>query len=75
MRNTEFDLKLHFAQHNGEFVRGELIAGKKYPIAGKDYTPSFSIGVIWTSPDEYSGSLLDTKRNLMTLVLRPSVEF
>ncbi|HEU0186318.1 MAG TPA: hypothetical protein VFR06_00335, partial [Gallionellaceae bacterium] len=45
VRNTEFDLKLHFAQHNGEFVRGELIAGKKYPIAGKDYTPSFSIGV------------------------------
>lgn len=75
LKNTEFDLKLHFAQHDGQLVRGELIAGKKYPLTGKDYTPTLSVGLIWASPNEYSGSLLDTKRNLMTLVVRPSVEF
>lgn len=75
IKNTEFDLKLHFAQGDGQLVRGELIAGKKYPLAGKDYTPTLSVGVIWASPNEYSGALLNRDKNLITLVLRPSIEF
>ncbi len=68
VKNTEFDLKVHFAQTDGQVVRGEL-------IAGKDYTPTLSVGLIWSSPHEYSGELLDRSKNLLTLVIRPSVEF
>lgn len=74
-RNTEFDFKLHFSQHDSELVRTELIAGKKYPLAGKDYTPTLSLGLVWTSPKEYSGALLDHNKNTVTLVFRPSIEF
>ncbi len=75
VKNTEFDLKLHFSQHDGELVRAELIAGKKYPLAEKDYTPTLSLGFVWTSPNEYSGALLDRSKNMVTLVIRPSIEF
>lgn len=75
IKNTEFDLKLHFSQNDGQLVRGELIAGKKYPLASKDYTPTLSAGFVWSSPHEYSGALLNRDKNLVTLVLRPSIEF
>lgn len=56
-------------------MRGELIAGKKYPLAGKDYTPTLSLGLVWSSQNEYNGALQDRNKNQVTLVLRPSIEF
>ena len=75
LENTNFDFRLHFLQHGGKLVRSELIAGKNFPLAGKDYTPAVSFGFIWTSPDEYAGALRDTKANRLLLVIRPSIEF
>ncbi len=75
LENTNFDFRLHFMQHGGKLVRSELIAGKKIPLAGKDYVPTVSAGFIWTSPDEYAGALRDTKANRLLLVIRPSIEF
>ena len=75
VKNTEFDLKLHFSQLDGQLIRGEVIAGKKYPLANKDYTPTLSAGFIWSSTKEYSGILADKDRNTVTFVLRPSIEF
>lgn len=75
LNNAELNLKVHFSQTDGNLVRGELIAGKKYPIANKNYTPTFSAGFVWSSPQEYSGALLTNNTNTITLVLRPSVEF
>ena len=56
-------------------VRLELIAGKKMPVQGWRYTPTLDIGLVWTSPNEYSGTLRETQGNRTTLVFRPSVEF
>lgn len=75
VKNTELNLKVHFSQIDGQLVRGELVVGKKYPLAGKDYTPTLDVGFVWSSPNEYSGVLRDRNRNLVTLVFRPSIEF
>ena len=73
--NSSLEFRVHFLQHGGKLVRSELIAGKKFPLRDKGYTPTFSAGFIWTSPDEYSGILRTGTRNKLTFVLRPSLEF
>lgn len=75
LENANYDLRMHFLQRGGKMVRLELIAGKKFPISGWNYTPTVDIGVVWSSPDEYSGALRDMRNNTTTLVFRPSIEF
>lgn len=75
LENANYDLRMHFLQHGGQMVRLELIAGKKVPIKGWSYTPTLDVGLVWTSPNEYSGALRDTQGNRTTLVFRPSLEF
>ena len=53
----------------------EMIFGKKYPVAGKNFTPTLNIGAIWSSPLEYSGNLRNRYDDTITLVFRPSIEF
>lgn len=75
LENTNYDLRMHFLQHGGQMVRLELIAGKKIPEKTWGFTPTVDIGLVWASPDEYSGALRDRKVNTTTLVFRPSLEF
>jgi hypothetical protein len=75
LENANYDLRMHFLQHGGQMVRLELIAGKKMPVQGWSYTPTLDVGLVWTSPNEYSGLLRDTQGNRTTLVFRPSLEF
>ena len=75
VKNTEIALKVHFSQLDAQMVRAEVIAGKKYPLANKDYTPTLNIGFVWSSPKEYSGVLATSDKNTVTLVFRPSIEF
>ncbi|MBI4809096.1 MAG: hypothetical protein HY799_09145 [Nitrosomonadales bacterium] len=75
LENANYDLRAHFLQNGGQMVRLELIAGKKVPVAGWNYTPTLDIGFVWSSPNEYSGALRDNRGNTTTLVFRPSLEF
>jgi hypothetical protein len=75
LENANYDLRMHFLQTGAKMVRLELIAGKKMPLQGWRYTPTLDIGVVWSSPNEYSGALKDMRGNTTTLVFRPSVEF
>ena len=75
LENTNYDFRVHFLQQGGKPVRAELIAGKKLPLPDYGYSPTLSIGLIWASPDEYSGLLRDANSNKLTLVIRPSLEF
>lgn len=75
LENANYDLRVHFLQHGAQMVRLELIAGKKVPIQGWSYTPTLDIGFVWSSPNEYSGTLRDNRGNTTTLVFRPSLEF
>ncbi len=75
LENANYDLRAHFLQNGGEMVRLELIAGKKVPMPQWGFTPTLDIGFVWSSPNEYSGALRDTRGNTTTLVFRPSIEF
>ncbi len=75
INNSSLDVKLHFSKVNGHLIRQEYVAGKKYPKLGRSYTPTLDVGVVWSSPEEYSGILRTHSLNTLTLVFRPSVEF
>ena len=75
LQNANYDLRMHFLQQGGKMVRLELIAGKKIPMPQWGFAPTLDIGLVWTSPDEYSGALRDARANTTTLVFRPSIEF
>jgi hypothetical protein len=73
--NSAFDVKLFFSEKNARLLRQQYIVGKKYPKAGWKYTPTLDIGVVWSSPDEYSGILHTSNLDTVTLIFRPSVDF
>jgi hypothetical protein len=73
--NSTLDIKLHFSEANAHLVRQEYIVGKKYPRAGWRVTPTLDLGVVWSSPEEYSGVLRTQTIDTVTLVFRPSVQF
>lgn len=75
LKNSSLDLKVQFSHHGGQPVREEFIIGKKYPVDGKGYSTGLDIGLVWDSPDEYSGALRDRSQSTLTLLLRPSIEF
>ncbi len=75
INNAVIDMKVHYSQIDGQLIRAEAIVGKKYPLQDKSYTPNLRVGVIWASPNEYSGELLSRNKGLITLVIRPSIEF
>lgn len=73
--NSDVDLKIYFSQHGGGVVRGEFVAGKKYPIPSLGITPTLDVGLAWASPNEYQGALRDRNISTWTLVFRPSLDF
>jgi hypothetical protein len=75
MTNSDFNLKLHFSQQTRHLVREEFIIGKKYPSAYKDYIPTLDLGLVWASPEEFSGILHNRISDTITFLLRPSIEF
>jgi len=75
LKNSALDIKVQFSQNGGQVVREEFIIGKKYPIEGKKYSATLDMGFVWESPDEYIGTLRDSSKSFLTLLIRPSVEF
>lgn len=75
LENSSFDVKIQFSQRSGKAVREEFFIGKKFPIKKQKYTPTLDVGLVWESPDQYSGTLKDRSDNSLTLLFRPSVEF
>jgi hypothetical protein len=73
--NSDIDVRIDVAKNTGRMVRGEFVFGKKYPMADKDYTASLDVGILWDSPNEYSGILRDRQVNTVTLLFRPSIQF
>jgi hypothetical protein len=75
INNSALEVKLHFSEVTSHLVRQEYIVGKKYPKAGWTYAPTLDVGVVWSSPEEYSGILRTSGADSWTLVFRPSVQF
>ena len=75
LENSTLDVKVQFSKQTGKAVREEFVIGKKFPIGNWEYTPTLDIGLVWESPNGYSGSLRDRMNNSLTLLFRPSLEF
>lgn len=76
LNNTTVNLKTHVSSEHFRLVRQEFIFGKKAPEkAWNKFVPAFETGLLWSSPDEYQGSLRDSTLNTLTLIFRPSIEF
>ncbi|MGZ3236037.1 MAG: hypothetical protein ACXWIN_04015 [Burkholderiaceae bacterium] len=75
LKNVSLDVKVQMAQHNSQIVRSEFFLGKKYPVTDKGFSPTLDIGLIWESPNEYTGVLRDRNHSTLTFLLRPSIEF
>ena len=75
INNSGLDVKVFFSETTARLLRQEYVVGKKYPKEGWKYAPTLDIGVIWASPNEYSGVLKTSTSDTVTLVFRPSVEF
>jgi hypothetical protein len=75
INNSTLDVKLFFSDKNSHLLRQEYVVGKKYPKAGWSYSPTLDVGLIFATPEEYSGILRTTDTNTVTLVFRPSVAF
>ena len=75
LKNVSLDVKLQMSQHNSQIVRSELFLGKKYPVTQKGFSPTLDVGLIWESPNEYTGALRDRNNSTLTFVFRPSIEF
>jgi hypothetical protein len=75
LKNSSVDLKIQLSQHGGQPVREEFIIGKKYPVTGKRYSTTLTVGFVWESPNEYTGTLRDHSKSTLTLLFRPSIEF
>lgn len=75
LNNSNFNLKTHI-NGQGQLVRQEFVVGKKFPaMHWNGFVPTVDIGFIWASPREYQGRLRAIDQSMLTLVLRPSVEF
>jgi hypothetical protein len=75
LKNVSLDVKVQMAQRNAKIVRSEFVLGKKYPVTDKGYSPTLDIGLVWESPNEYTGSLRDRNSSTLTFLFRPSIEF
>lgn len=75
LKNSTIDLKVQLSQHSGKVIRQDIVIGKKFPMDKQNYTPTLDIGLVWDSPDEYSGVLRDHNNSTLTLLFRPSIEF
>jgi hypothetical protein len=75
LNNSDLDLQVQFSQDGGRPVYEQLVIGKKYPLPNRGYSFTLDVGLVWESPDEYSGTLRTDNKSSLTLVLRPSIEF
>ncbi|HEY0665119.1 MAG TPA: hypothetical protein VGD24_03555 [Gallionella sp.] len=75
LQNSSIDIKVQFSQRSGKAVREDFVIGKKFPLQSQSFTPTFDIGMVWESPNEYSGTLKNRSNSTLTLMFRPSIEF
>jgi len=73
--NSNVDIKTEFARDGGDFLRQEIVLGKKLPIKRWRIAPSLEFGVILEKDDKYSGPLSDPAIEELTFVFRPNIDW
>ena len=67
--------KTEFGSDNGEFLRQEIVLGKKVPVKRWHIAPMLEFGVIVEKDDKYSGPLANPAIDEVTLVFRPNIDW
>lgn len=73
--NSNIDIKTEFARDGMEFLRQEIVLGKKLPIKRWHIAPSLEFGLILEKDDKYSGPLSDPTIDELTFVFRPNIDW
>lgn len=73
--NSNIEFKTEFNAATGDFLRQEMIVGRKFPVAEKKYAYTLDLGVIWEERGKYAGLLSDPDQDRLTLVIRPNIQF
>lgn len=75
LANSNIDMKTEFGADNGEFLRQEVILGKKVPLKRWRIAPMLEFGVVVEKDDKYSGPLANPAIDEVTLVFRPNIDW
>ncbi|MFN0037926.1 MAG: hypothetical protein ACKVP2_00225 [Burkholderiales bacterium] len=75
LKNSRVYLLTEFTSDSMTFARQELLFAKKLPLQSCRCALELGVGLIYESDVKYTGSLANTDRNALSLVLRPNLEF
>lgn len=75
MRNSSVELMTEVARDNLEFLRQEVIFGKKFPVRRWHVAAQLDFGVIFEDQGKYSGELARQQVDDVTIVLRPNIDW
>jgi len=75
LKNSHVNLRADFSPVDGDFLGGEVIVGKKYPLPDSGFALNLDFGGIWESKERYGSRYRDADESEFTLVLRPNIEF
>ena len=75
LNNTEVKLTSEFSRDDFEFLRQEIIFGKKIPLARWFSALQFDVGVIHEQRAKYTGQLGTQSSGGTTFIFRPGLEF
>lgn len=75
LENSSFEWMTELAQEDLQFLRQELVIGKRFPMKDKRWAFALDIGVIYEKDAKYTGTLYDPTADNVTLVFRPNIVF
>ncbi|MFZ5722151.1 MAG: hypothetical protein ACOY33_00675 [Pseudomonadota bacterium] len=75
LRNSSLDLLTEAARDNGNFLRQEIVFGKKFPIRRWRFALQLDLGVIFEEEEKYAGELADQQVDDFTIVFRPNIDW
>jgi hypothetical protein len=73
--NSNIDVKTEFARDGGDFLRQEIVLGKKLPLKRWRIAPSLEFGVILEKDAKYAGPLSNPAIEELTFVFRPNIDW
>lgn len=75
LRNSTMELLTEIDRENADFMRQEVIFGKKLPIRRWRIAMALDVGLIFEEDDKYTGSLANQQVDDFTIVFRPNIDW
>jgi hypothetical protein len=75
LTNSTIEVVTEIARDNANFMRQEIIVGKKVPIRRWRIAPMLELGLIVEQDAKYTGALADPTVDTVTIVFRPNIDW